>query len=311
MKTKNLFQLAVILISSIALTFTSCKKDNTDQGTADPSSMEQLSADENNVENMMNDAENDITSVMSNNGANLKSTEWLPCNATVDSLAAVNDTVTIYITYDGLNCNGTRNRTGKIEIKKQVGTHWGQAGATIIYKYIDFKVTRVSTNKSITLNGTKTFVNVNGGHRWQVGSIITSYVERASGSMQATFDNGTSRSWNVARQLTYTGAPGQFILSIDGFGSTGNYQNLVVWGTNRHGEDFFTQITQTVVCRQTCSWDPCSGIKIHKIPSDNKSATITFGYDSNNQPITGDDCPTRYRLDWQKNNHSGTSYLPL
>lgn len=311
MKTKNLIQFAVIFVAAFTLTFTSCKKDNLEQETADPTSLQQLSADENNVESIMDDAAGDITSVLSNNGGNLKSTEWLPCNATVDSLAVLNDTVTIFINYDGLNCNGTRNRTGKIEIKKQIGTHWGQAGATVIYKYVNFTVTRVSTGKSITLNGTKTFVNVNGGHRWQVGSIITSYVERISGTMQASFDNGTSRSWNVARQLTYTGAPGQFILSIDGLGSTDTYQNLVVWGTNRQGEEFFTQITQTVVCRQLCGWNPVSGIKIHQIPSDNKSATITFGYDSNYQPITGNECPTHYRVDWQRNNNSGTSYLPL
>jgi len=311
MKTKNLIQLAAILVFAIALTFTSCKKDNLDQGTADPASLEQLSADENNVENIMNEAEGDISSVLSNNGGSFKSTAWLPCNATVDSLAILNDTVTVYITYDGLNCNGTRNRTGKIEIKKKVGTHWEQAGATVIYKFIDFTVTRIANNKSVTLNGTKTFINVNGGHRWQVGTTITSYVEKASGSMQASFDNGTYRTWNVARQLTYTGTLGQLILTIDGFGAAGEYQNLVTWGTNRQGEEFFTQISQSVVCRQACGWDPVSGIKIHQIPADEKSATITFGYNSNNQPITGDECPTRYRVDWQKGNQSGTSYLPL
>jgi|APDOM4702015159_1054818.scaffolds.fasta_scaffold31920_1 hypothetical protein len=311
MKTKNLFQLAMILLATLALTFASCKKDDLDKGKADPASMEQLSADENNVESIMNDAESDITSVMSNNSGNFKSTAWLPCNATLDSLAVANDTVTLYITYNGLNCNGTRNRTGKIEIKKKVGTHWEQAGATVIYKYINFTVTRVATNKSVTLNGTKTFVNVNGGHRWQVGTTLTSYVEKASGSMQASFDNGTSRTWNVARQLTYTGTQGQIVLTIDGFGSTSEYQNLVVWGNNRQGEEFFTQITQPVMHRQVCDWNPVSGIKIHQIPSDNKSATITFGYDSNNQPIVGDECPTRYRVDWQRNNRSGTSYLPL
>jgi hypothetical protein len=311
MKTKNLIQLGVILMTSLALTFTSCKKDNIEENKADPSSMQQLSADENNVENIMNDADNDVTSVMSNNGNSLKSTGWLPCNATVDSLAVANDTVTIYITYNGLNCNGTRNRTGQIEIKKQVGTHWGQAGATVIYKFINFTVTRVSNGKSVTLNGTKTFVNFNGGHRWQVGTLIDSYVVRATGTMQASFDNGTSRTWNVARQLTYTGSPGHFILTIDGLGSTDTYQNLVVWGTNRQGEKFYTQITQSIIHRQVCDWNPVEGIKIHQIPSDNKSATITFGYDINNQPITGDNCPTRYRVDWQKNNQSGTSFFSL
>jgi hypothetical protein len=311
MKTKNLIQLGVILVGAIALTFASCKKDNIDQGTVNPASLEQLSTDENNVESVMNDAESDITSVMSYPGGGYKSTAWLPCNATLDSLAVLNDSVTLYITYNGLNCRGTRNITGKIEIKKKVGTHWEQAGTAILYKYINFTVTRVATNKSITLNGTKTFVNLSGGHRWQVGTLIDSYVERISGTMQASFDNGTVRTWNVARQLTFTGTPGQFILSIDGFGAAGRYQNLVVWGTNRQGEEFFTQVIQTVVCKQTCNMDPVSGIKKHQMPSDNKSATITFGYDDNNQPVTGDNCPTRYRVDWQKNNHSGTSYFPL
>jgi hypothetical protein len=311
MKTKNFFQLAIIVVSAITLTLTSCKKDNLDQGSVDPTMLKQLSADENDVEGIMNDAEGDVTSVMSNNGGGLKSTEWLPCHATVDSLTKVNDTVTIFITYNGLTCNGRQNRTGKIEIKKKVGTHWELAGAAVIYKYINYTVTRVANNKSITLNGTKTFVNVSGGHRWMVGTLITSYVERVTGTMQASFDNGTSRTWNVARQLTVTGTPGQFNLSIDGIGTAGDYQNLVVWGVNRQGEEFFTKIVQPVVCRQACDWDPVSGIKIHQIPSDSKSATITFGFDDNNQPIVGDNCSTRYKIDWQKNNNSGTSYLPL
>lgn len=311
MKTKKLQNLAIILVSAIALTFTSCAKEDLNQGPADPATLEQLSADENDVDNVMKDVESDVTSVMSNNIGNFKSTAWLPCNAKVDSLAKVNDSITIYITYSGLTCDGKRNRTGKIEIRKKAGTHWEQAGATVIYKYINFTVTRVANGKSIKLNGTKTFVNLNGGHRWQVGTAITSYVETISGSMQASFDNGTSRTWNVARKITYTGKAGQYILSVDGFGSTGEYKNLVVWGTNRQGEEFFTQITKTVVSKQTCGWDPVSGMKIHQIPSDTKSATITFGYNDKNEPITDGDCPTRYRVDWQRNNKSGTNYLPL
>lgn len=311
MKTKNLIQLAFILVSALSIALTSCKKDDLDTGNANPDELKQLSADENYVESIMNDAISDVSSVMSNNGGNLKSTEWLPCNATIDSLAVVNDTVTIYITYNGLNCNGTRNRTGKIEIQKKVGTHWEQAGATVVYKYINFTVTRLANNSTVTLNGTKNFVNVNGGHRWQVGSTIDSFVERISGNMQASFDNGTSRTWNVARQVTYTGTAGQLILTVDGLGTSGEYQNLAVWGTNRQGEEFFTQITQSVIHRQACEWDPVSGIKIHQIPSDNKSATITFGYNDNNEPIVGDECPTRYRVDWQRNNQSGTAYLTL
>ena len=115
MKTKNLFNLVLILTAVLALSFTSCKKETLDTGTADPATLKQLSADENDVQNVMNDAEGDITSVMSNNGGNFKSTEWLPCHATIDSLAKENDTISIFITYNGLSCNGKLNKTGQIE----------------------------------------------------------------------------------------------------------------------------------------------------------------------------------------------------
>lgn len=311
MKTKNFFQLAVILFSAMTLSFTSCKKDTIDSGTADPTTLKNLSADENSVESMMNDADGDVTSVLSNSNSGFKSAEALVCNATIDSLTKVNDTIAIFINYSGLTCNGRLNRTGRIEIRKKAGMRWDVPGATVIYKFIDYTVTRVATGKSIKLNGTKTYTNVNGGHRWQLGSTIQSYVVKVSGTMQASFDNGTSRTWNIARQLTYTGTAGQYNLTVDGFGTEGDYQNLVMWGVNRDGEQFYTQITQPVVHKQTCDWDPVSGIKVHQVPSDSKSATVTFGYNSNNEPISGNECPTRYRVDWQKGNKSGTSYLPL
>lgn len=47
------------------------------------------------------------------------------------------------------------------------------------------------------------------------------------------------------------------------------------------------------------------------IPSDNKKATITYGYNNHNEPVVGDECPTKYRLDWEKGTHSGTIYLFL
>jgi hypothetical protein len=311
MKTRNFIQLSALLFAITCLSLTGCKKDKIDEGNSDSTSMEQLSTDENNMEAVMDDAIMDVEGVLSYHGTNLKSTDAIPCNATIDSATVVNDTVTIYITYNGLNCNGTRNRVGQIQIRKKVGTHWGQPGAVINYTYINYAVTRVATGRTITLNGSKTFENVSGGFVWQLGTTISSLVQKVSGNMNITFDNGTSRSWNIARQRTYTGTPGQLLMTVDGFGTSGDYANLVTWGTNRQGEQFYTQITQSVVHKQLCGWDPVSGIKVHQIPVDNKSATITFGYNNNNEPITGDECPTRFRIDWQKGTHSGTKYIQL
>jgi hypothetical protein len=310
MKTRNIFHLGLLLISVISISFTSCKKDKIDEGDSDFASIEQLSTDENNVEAVTDDALKDVEGVLSYNGG-MKSTAGIPCNATLDSAAVVNDTVTLYITYNGLNCNGTRNRVGQIEIRKRVGTHWGQPGAAINYKYINFAVTRVATGRTVTLNGSKTFENVTGGFVWMVGNLLNSVVQKVTGHMSVTFDNGTTREWNVARQRTYTGSQGELLMTIDGFGTSGEYSNLVTWGTNRNGEQFYTQITQSVVHKELCGFDPVSGIKVHQIPAQSKSATITFGYNNNNEPITGDECPTRFRIDWVHGSHSGTRYVQL
>ncbi len=308
MKTRNLIRLTALLIAVVALSVTGCKKDKS-TSSVDPASMQQLANDENQVQNASDEAMNDVNNILS--GGNLKSTESLPCNATIDSTSVVNDTITIHITYHGLNCSGTRYRTGQVEIKKKFGSHWYQAGATVIVKHINFTITKVASQKTITLNGIKTHENVSGGVIPQLGNGITSIVQKTWGNETVTFSDNTTRVWNIARQKTFTGTPGQLVMTLDGFGTEDNYSNLVVWGTNRQNENFYTQITQSVVMRQACDWDPCSGIKIHQIPSDSKSATLTFGFDSNNQPVTGTNCPTKYKLDWQKNNHSGTAFLWL
>lgn len=307
MKTLKLFT-ALILVLSLAIT--GCKK-NPAPDIMDTSSLETLSKDENFIVKSSDDIMNDVCSFLSEN--EYKSTSWWipPCNATLDSVVIINDTVTFYITYDGLNCAGTRTRTGNVEVKKPVGVHWHEAGATVTIEIIDFTITKVATQHTVTLNGTRTLENESGGIIWQLGNGVEYVVHRASGYMNAVFGNETSRVWNFARQKLFTGTPGEFIITVSGYGSSNGYENLVVWGTNRIGEDFYTQIIQGIEYKQLCDWDPVSGIKVHQIPEDNKSATITFGYDSNNQPISGDDCPTKFKLDWEKNGNSGTIYLFL
>ncbi len=312
MKTTNLFRTGVLLLALTSVILTSCQKDKLEEGTNDSATITQLATDEVDVEEITNDALQDAEGVLSYNSGNLKSTERIPCNATIDSTSIVNDTITIYITYDGLSCNGRRFRTGQVEIKKQVGSHWGLPGGSVNIKYINFAVTKVANGKTILLNSSTTFTNVSGGFIYMLGNFgLTSVVHRVSGNIAVTFDNGTTRAWNVARQSTYTGTSGEFILTVDGFGTSGEYSNLLVWGTNRNNEEFYTQITQAVVFKEVCDGNPVSGIKVHQIPAVNKSATITFGYNSNNEPVTGDECPTHYRVDWVNGTYTGTSFLPL
>jgi hypothetical protein len=315
MKTKNLFRFALLMIAVMTFIFTGCSKDKTTtKGTTDTESLQQLSNDENNVENASDQALNDANYELS--PVKLKSTEaGGPCNTTVTISPVVNDTITIDINYHGRDCNNTHNRTGDVVIKKRYQENWGQAGATVIVTLNNFTITKISTGKSLTLNGTKHFENVSGHYLFELGldSVVTSVVHKVWGTVTATFDNNPGRVWNIARQRTFTGSfiNLALVMTTDGFGTADGYNNLAAWGINRNGEQFYSSITQSVVHRQVCDWDPCSGIIVHEIPSASKLAKITYGYDSNNNLITDGSCPTRYRVDWVIGNKSGTFFLPL
>lgn len=300
-----------LLVALLVAGLTGCNKDKT-TATPDPgiNSIQNLSNDENQANSAADEALNDINVVLAGS-AGLKSTEGLPCHATIDSLAVVNDTITYYVTYNGTNCAGNLFRTGQIEIRKHINTRWYQAGATVIYKYIDFHVTHENSGKSITLNGQKTYINVTGGLIFMIPQYISSVTFKDEGYMTVTFDDNTTKTWQVARQITYTKVNGGFVLTIDGYGSADNHNNLVLWGINRNGEQFYNQILQSVVQRQVCQFDPCAGQKKIMIPGKNKGATLTYGYDNNDQPIIGDACPTKYKVDWYLGNNSGTIFLFL
>jgi len=299
----------LIVIGLVAFFMLGCQKEKESPVIIDTTSLQQLTSDDLKVDNAIDESMNDASEMI----GTLKSTEILPCNATLDSVKVFNDTNHYYITYNGLNCAGTKLRNGQIEIDKKVGTNWVEADATIIVKHINFKVTKVSNGKWIIINGKKSLKNVTGGLISQLGGSITSVVHKIEGNVEITFENNTTKNWNIRRLRTFTGDFNQhtLIMTVDGFGSADGYDNLVTWGQNRNGENFYTQILQSVVFRQICDWNPCQGIRKYNIPSDQKSATITYGYDINNQPISGDACPVKYKVDWVKGNKSGTFYLYL
>jgi hypothetical protein len=308
MKSNKIFKTGFLVIALLGLGFMSCNKDIVNPELSDSASLKQLTADEIQMEDASDNSLKDVESVLSNGTGGNKALAYQLCNVIVDSSAVVNDTISIYLTYNGLNCNGTRFRTGSVTIRRPANVFWGNAGASVELSFNNLSITRVATGHTLILNGNKTYENVSGGHLWQMGTTLSTIVHRVTGSLQATFNDSTTRTWNIARQITYSGSFGDLLRTTDGFGSAGGYSNLVVWGVNRQGEDFYTNISQSVVHKESCDWDPVAGIKVHQIPSLSKSCTITFGYDSNYQPVTNGDCPSYYRLDWVNNGNSGTLY---
>lgn len=309
MKTIKIIRTVAILIAVIGISAAGCKKDKEE---TDTSSMQQLSKDEQMVESASEDAISDANEVLTGKiGKGLDSLNW-PCNVTLDSTVVSGSNNIYYLTFNGLNCSGTKLRNGKMEISFPINKHWKDIGAIATVNIINMKITKVYSGNWVIINGTKTFENVSGGLVKNLGNgVITSVVHKITGNIQVTFDDNTTRTWEVARKKTFTGTPGSLVLTIEGFGTAGGFDNLVVWGTNRKGEQFYTQIIQPVVFRQYCGWDPCSGVKIYQIPAADKKAEITFGYDDQNQPVTGNTCPTHYKVDWEKGSNTGTLYLQL
>lgn len=301
----------MILVAAFALTFSGCQKDPVDPAPDGngSTSVQQISQDDTHLQKIDDDINLDIEVMMT--GGGLKSTDWLPCNATIDSANIVNDTITYYITYHGLNCPETVYRTGKVEVSKHVGTQWYMPGATVLVKTINLQVTRVASQKTIVINGVKTHKNVTGGLLVQLGYGINTIVHKTHGFMTVNFEDGSNRTWNIARRIIYTGTLGSFVMGVEGFGQVGNYTGLVTWGVGRNGDQFYNSVSQTVHYVQACNFDPVDGIQSIDIPSKNKGATMTFGFDSNNQPVVPPACPTKFKLDWYHGQNSGTIFLWL
>ena len=294
LKFKNVMKKIIIvsmgLLLSSAIIFTSCKKTNNDNpGTTEDVTESKVQSDDqasvsNGMDEMSTDASTSVENVMAVTGGNLLNHFLSPCNSTItyDTLNAVR---TITITYNGLNCAGTRNRTGSITVSIPAGDKWKNAGAQLTISYNTIKITRVSDNKSITINGSEVITNVTGGLLYQLPTLGTITHTITSSGMSITFDDGTQRTWQVAKQRVFTYNNG-LVISTTGTHTDGAITGISEWGTNRLGNAFVTAIIDPLVIRQDCNFRLTSGrVKHSKLL---RQVDVTFGLDAAGNPTS---CP--------------------
>ena len=277
--------LFIITALGLGLSLSSCQKDKS--SAVDYTSESTTHSDDQTRFSSENDAAvNDVDLTMEttsgfSRGDNLQT---LICDATivVDTLS---NPRTITVTYNGTNCLGNRTRTGVIVISMAQNVRWRNPGAAINVTFQNFKVTRLSDNKSITLNGTQTYTNVSGGLLINLPALGTITRTITSSNMSLTFDNGSQRNWQVARQRVFSFNNG-VVITETGTQTVGAVTNVAEWGTNRFGNAFTTAISQPIVLKQDCSFRVGAGQVTHTTPNFNSSAT--FGLDASGNP-TG--CP--------------------
>ena len=313
---KKLIILSMGLLLGSSLLFTACKKDKTSD-TEITNEAEMQSNDQALVADQTDDVSTDVSTMSENVGAisgfsagsnpsNIVNTPIpyfpSPCNATV-TYDTANSVRTWTITYNGLNCAGTRTRTGVVTASIPAGVRWKDAGAQITVSYVNLKITRVSDGKSITVNGNIVITNVSGGllRNLATNSPITHTI--SSSNMSITFDNGSQRTWSIAKQRVFTYNNGM-VITTTGTHTDGATTGISEWGTNRFGNPFVTQITSPMVIRQDCNFRLTSGaIKHSRLV---RTVDVTFGLDANGNPTS---CPGtgNYYMKIVWTNASGTT----
>ncbi|MBL7744020.1 MAG: hypothetical protein JNN00_11145 [Chitinophagaceae bacterium] len=294
-------QILYLLTFSLVLAFTACQKDSGTKNTSNNDEVATHSDDQSRFSSEIDAASNDadiaIESSTSFTGRyqGTQDIMGIICDATVAVNTASNP-MTITITYDGTNCLGNRTRTGVIVLSTPQGTQWKNAGAAITVTFQNFKVTRLSDNKSITINGAQTYTNVSGGLLINLATLNSITHSITSNGLTVTFDNGSQRSWQVAKQRVFT-YNGGVVVTTTGTHSDGNNSNIAEWGTNRFGAAFTTSITSPLIIRQDCNFRLTSGAVAHSTPVFN--ADVTFGLNASGNPTS---CPGSgnyyYKVRW-------------
>lgn len=272
----------------MALVFTSCKKD--DKKTDDTSwstQLDQHNDDANRVSNEMDAVADDGNLVVETN-AGLSGKEMSPqsiiCDATV-TVDTVSNPKKVTVVYNGTNCLGNRTRTGTVVFSMPAGVHWRDQNATLTVTYQNLKITRLSDNKSITINGTHTITNVTGGLLQNLPTLGTITHRINSSNMSITFDDNSQRTWSVARQRSFSYNNG-IVVSITGTQTVNGVANVAEWGTNRFGSAFTTAITSPIIIRQDCNLRVTSGTIQHTGLA--ATTTVQFGLDAQGNPTS---CP--------------------
>jgi len=304
---KVFFYLSIMMLSVSMLQ--SCKKKEEEVKKELDEETKQFTEDSNELKAELDNVDNDINSSLENTtmGGRMAETYSSPlCGVLIDTSQIANKI--IFYNFDGTTpCfSPSRTRAGQIKVQLVQGNRWRDAGAVLRINYINFKVTRLSDNKFITINGEKTLTNVNGINWITFLASTSNYVlkERAL-NLQVNFSSGSTATWSSARRTTWEwvganvapGIPyGHVKFTSNGDTTLSSVANTESWGINRFGFAFTTHFIQPWISNSYCGfWRPNAGIIEHNV--NNSSYKLTAGLDPAGNPSTTA-CAYGYKVEW-------------
>jgi hypothetical protein len=304
MKPQPQIMKTIVAITIVGMLITSCKKTETpapatpaNTTTTDGTSQQTLRASDNsNVDNESNQAMDDVNSALSDVSTTRDMQTY--CNMTIDSSQKATGKLTLI--YTGNDCSNLRSRSGSIVIQLPYDgtniTPWHAVGSTATITFVNYKVTNLANNKSITFNGWHTIKNVNGGG-WLELYLGTSIVHKVRAEMQITFDDGTTRTWHAAKTRTFGFNNNMLKCTLAGDTIVNGYTHVAMMGVTRAGEAFTLDVPTPIsyyLYGSTCLYKPVGQVILYGVAH---QLTITYGVDNMGMPVNGG-CPYGYKLGW-------------
>ena len=263
------------------------KADTTPSTTDQNTELAVQSEDQSNFSSQVDAVANDANIAIENNAAfngRIENTQGIVCNATAVADSA-NGIRRITLTYNGTSCTGNRSFAGIVVLSMPLATHWKDAGAVLTINIQNLKITKLSNNKSITINGTKIITNLTGGRLKELATHGTIIHTITGTNLSVTFDNGTQRTWQVAKKRVST-YNNDVVITTTGMHTEGDVSGISEWGTNRFGNAFVTAISQPMIVNGDCDYRLVSGEVTHgKLTA---AVTVTFGLNAAGVPAS---CP--------------------
>lgn len=302
---KLIIYLGVLLLSSSIVT--SCKKR--EKEIALDEETKQFNEDANEIKSESDNVDNDINSSINNTsigGRTSASYSSELCGVTIDSSQIANKI--LFYNFDGSTpCfSPSRTRGGQIKVELINGNSWKDVGAVLKLTYINFKIIKLSNNKSIQFNGVKTLKNVNGINWFTFLTSASNFKFQSRAlNVNVTFENGDQAIWNSARITTWDyiaanvtpGIPYGYVkFTSNGDTIRNGISNIDSWGTNRNGQVFQTYYQSPWVSNSYCGfWRPVSGNLSHQVGIYNLG--LQLGVNQNGDPSTLT-CAYGYKVSW-------------
>lgn len=209
------------------------------------------------------------------------------CDATI-AWNTTSDPITVTVTYNGTGCAAARTRSGIVVISMAKTSHWKDTGAQVTIDYQHLKIARTRDGKHFEINGKKTYTNVSGGLLRNLATDGPIIHHTTSAGLSVSFDDGTARDWQIAREKIFTYDNG-IVITVNGLHTEGNVTGIADWGANRGGKAFTTVIDSSLIIRQDCNFRLTSGVLSHAVAG--YTAKATFGLDASGAISA---CPSQY-----------------